>query len=374
MEFFCVAEDLQRIEKFWEVFCENKKICKIHGFHRNSRGIFCHFCIVDFEFYENISNSDFKEILNFIVKNFYSEFVSGAIAIVKNGLESFFEILKSFGFEEKNVKILEKNGFFVRSATENLFTVIPFKKNILHITDGTSSFCTVILGTVLALVIDTMWGTTDLKGLLKILVKTPFKVLNTHAHPDHSFGNYFFEKVFIHKADWPVFAENSLYLSKREEHFFREEDKIKFLELKNPQIEELNENQIFDLGNFEVKTVLLYGHTRGSVGFFIPSEKILISGDAISSELWIFMKESGDLKKALENYKMILNLDFENIISAHSKIMHKKDLLKVLIKNLENIVNKNYSVSSVQNIMDYSVGEVLYSEDEIESKILINFC
>ena len=44
--FFSISEnDSEKLKKSWNIFNGKEQIGTISGFHRNSRGNFCHFCI-----------------------------------------------------------------------------------------------------------------------------------------------------------------------------------------------------------------------------------------------------------------------------------------------------------------------------------------
>ena len=58
-----------------------------------------------------------------------------------------------------------------------------------------------VTGTDKALVIDTMYGQEDLKEAVKTLTDLPLMLVNTHGHFDHTYGNLYFDKAYIHPAD-----------------------------------------------------------------------------------------------------------------------------------------------------------------------------
>ena len=195
--------------------------------------------------------------------------------------------------------------------------------------------------------------------------------MNTHGHPDHSFGNFQFDEVFMNEKDFKVFHEKTIYNYEREEKFFNDEDRIKFGSFTEKIPSKLPENAFFDLGGITIQSVNLSGHTTGSTGFLVNEEKILISGDAISEELWLFMEESSTSAETLETYRKALSLDFDYIISSHSKSLHDRKLLEIIIKNLENIVSNNFTAENPVQILNYSTSAVKYTESELTSSILI---
>ena len=370
--FFSISEnDSEKLKKSWNIFNGKEQIGTISGFHRNSRGNFCHFCIAELNLYSEINAKIFDKILKFVSENFYREFLSAAIAIKNKNFQKFSREFSQNGFSLQSAHLPNFQEFFVKHAVKNQFTIIPLRKNILHITDGTSTFSTVVLGKKSALVVDTLWGTTDYKGLLKKIIPIPYKIVNTHGHPDHSFGNFQFDEVFMNEKDFKVFHEKTIYNYERDEKFFNDEDRIKFGSFTEKIPSKLPENAFFDLGGITIQSVNLSGHTTGSTGFLVNEEKILISGDAISEELWLFMEESSTPAETLEIYRKALSLDFDYIISSHSKSLHDRKLLEIIIKNLKNIVSNNFTAENPVQILNYSTSAVKYTESELTSSILI---
>ncbi len=77
-----------------------------------------------------------------------------------------------------------------------------------------------VVGHDRACVIDTMNGYNDLYQAVRGLTDKPLTVVNTHGHPDHIFGNMFFQEAYLHPADRELarmFAEDPEYLKMLEE-------------------------------------------------------------------------------------------------------------------------------------------------------------
>ena len=58
-----------------------------------------------------------------------------------------------------------------------------------------------VVGEERACMIDTMNGYNDLYAAARKLTDKPLTVINTHGHPDHIFGNIYFEEAFINPDD-----------------------------------------------------------------------------------------------------------------------------------------------------------------------------
>jgi hydroxyacylglutathione hydrolase len=105
------------------------------------------------------------------------------------------------------------------------------------------------------------------------------KLLNTHCHIDHVFGNYFVKTHFkvnleIHKLDAQTLLAVKTYApgygfkhyqESKADSFFDEGDQVKF-------------------GNSSLEILFVPGHAPGHVAFFNKKEKICIGGDVLFKE------------------------------------------------------------------------------------------
>ena len=97
--FFSISEnDSEKLKKSWNIFNGKEQIGTISGFHRNSRGNFCHFCITELNLSSEINAKIFDEILKFVSENFYREFLSAAIAIKNKNFQKFSREFSQNGF------------------------------------------------------------------------------------------------------------------------------------------------------------------------------------------------------------------------------------------------------------------------------------
>ena len=84
---------------------------------------------------------------------------------------------------------------------EEWFKTKRVGKRTWAIDDRGADVMYLIAGDEKCLLVDTGWGIGDLPKTVSSLSSLPLLVLNTHGHPDHSYGNSVFEQVHIHEAD-----------------------------------------------------------------------------------------------------------------------------------------------------------------------------
>lgn len=177
------------------------------------------------------------------------------------------------------------------------FTVLKKSENVFHINDGTPSFVTFVQGKTHALLVDTSWGVQDLRSLIEEFAETPYTVVNTHGHPDHCYGNFQFDEVFVPEFDVDVYSEITNFSDDREAYIQTEEQRKKFTPDVFPDLKTVGAGRIFDLGGITVSSVPLYSHTHGSLGYLVHEEKLLLSGDSVNTNVWLFYEGKQPLGK-----------------------------------------------------------------------------
>ena len=75
-------------------------------------------------------------------------------------------------------------------------------KPYLHLLDeGHMATGYIVEGDEKVCVIDTMNGFTDIKSYIREFTDKPVVVVNTHGHPDHIFGDVYFDEAYLHPKD-----------------------------------------------------------------------------------------------------------------------------------------------------------------------------
>ena len=200
-----------------------------------------------------------------------------------------------------------------------MYEYTEIRDNIWQIAEDNGVYCTLIKGSELAVLIDTGYGKRDLRAFVEENISTPYIVINSHGHPDHIGGNYRFETVYALKEEWDLIRH------------FKEKDHKPY------NLKEIETEQRISLGNLNIDVVPLTGHTKGSVGFIIPEEKILIAGDALNECLWLFNYGSLSMEHLYETIRSTMEQPFDLYLCGHSDKLYKKEKLLSHIRNIENL-------------------------------------
>lgn len=188
-----------------------------------------------------------------------------------------------------------------------------------------------VTGKERGLIIDTMNGYENVKELAETLTDLPLTVVNTHGHPDHIFGNIYFEEAYLHPADLPV-----------AEYFYEEEwFKKDILKegLKPAQFLPVTEGMSFDLGGIILDVYELPGHTPGGIALLNRQDRILFTGDSINVHTWMQLPESLPMEDFLKSLKKVQGLrdKFDFILTGHSRQLEDACFCDAHIRAVEEV-------------------------------------
>lgn len=178
--------------------------------------------------------------------------------------------------------------------------------------EGHESTGYLVVGEKFACVIDTMNGYNDLYKEVRKITDKPVFVINTHGHPDHIFGNVYFEKAYMHPADLPI---AKMFLSGPE--YVANCAKYGYVV---PPFEEIHEGDEFDLGGKHLVVYELPGHTPGGIVLLLKEDRILFTGDGINHHLWMQLDHSLPMEELVKNLDrlMFLEKEADYILHGHT--------------------------------------------------------
>ena len=151
------------------------------------------------------------------------------------------------------------------------FTFNPFQENTYILYDNTNECVIIDPGC------SNVNEQIELINFIKSNTLAPVKLINTHAHIDHIFGNKFISRLF--KID--------LYLHKLELELLKEAENIaKSYGIENFESSPLpnyfmNEGDIISFGNTSLEVLFTPGHSPGHICLYNKKNNILIAGDVI---------------------------------------------------------------------------------------------
>jgi cyclase len=139
-----------------------------------------------------------------------------------------------------------------------------------------------------AIVVDTPLVPADGKDWAARVARVTDKVLyvfNTDHHRAHILGNqYFNAPIIAHEVAWAEISNYKDTFIERTKNIFKKKpeiaDQFDQVELKKPQIT-FTGRLILKKGGREIHFVYLGGHTPATSGVWLPSERVLFTGDVV---------------------------------------------------------------------------------------------
>jgi hydroxyacylglutathione hydrolase len=201
------------------------------------------------------------------------------------------------------------------------------------------------------LLIDTGWGVGDLPALVASLCTLPLIVVNTHGHPDHTFGNGQFAEVHVPAADLhmvqtPPPLENRRWIAgdllpKPLPPGFDVQTWASTV----PKLLPIADGHRFDLGGRTLEGVALPGHSPGSICFLDRQMRALFTGDSIlAGPHWLHLDESRPLSEYLAGLRRVQGMadQFDDLLPAHGSpegVPLSKQVLADLIDGVAGILS-----------------------------------
>ena len=136
-----------------------------------------------------------------------------------------------------------------------------------------------VIGEKKACVIDTMNGYVNLHQAVREITDKPLIVVNTHGHPDHIFGNVYFDEAYINPKDLELV---SMITKSPEFIALHEKEGVSM-----PPLKPVGAGDVFDLGGRTLEVYELPGHSPGAILLLLKEDRILFTGDSINHHLWL---------------------------------------------------------------------------------------
>jgi glyoxylase-like metal-dependent hydrolase (beta-lactamase superfamily II) len=211
---------------------------------------------------------------------------------------------------------------------------------LYHLRDPLGVNFTIITGSEKAIVFDTGYGFSDITEVINKIVKTPYIVINSHGHMDHTCGNYLFKEVYIHPKDRQLCINSNsrerrslnIQIAKKQGLLDESFGDELYINQGYGKLVNLNDNQIFNLGDLHVRVVPMPGHTQGSIGLLVEETRLLLSGDAAISMIWLFLKESTSKDEYIKMLERVIKEPFDNFITGHISRVFPKVYFDYYIK------------------------------------------
>jgi len=248
------------------------------------------------------------------------------------------------------------------------FKLREVASKVWTIHDNTQVASYLVEGKDKSILIDTGWGIGNLKELVQSITQLPVMVVFTHGHPDHVCGAFQFSDLYISKDD-----KNLL------KSFYNKETRTKIIDysLKGPyplgfskeewinaqidNVSPIQDGDIFDIGERELKVIAVPGHTAGSLCLLDEEEGLLFSGDSVqATPVLIHLDTSLSLTTYFNSLTYLYSLkdEYSTIFPSHGETPVNNTVLEDLFNGVSDVLEGKIRGKLEQT----RFGEGLYSK------------
>lgn len=180
-----------------------------------------------------------------------------------------------------------------------------------------------ITGTEKALLVDTGFGTGNIKEIVDNMTDLPLMLVNTHTDRDHIGCNLLFEKAYMHPSEYDRYHQGGGA---------------------GLAVEPLWEGDRIDLGGRSFEVILIPGHTPGSIALLDAENRVLFSGDSVQAGTIYMFGPGRNIKAYIAS---MIKLDaisnrFDTVYPSHGPIPVSSDILGGLIIGAKRILNGEF--------------------------------
>ena len=231
-------------------------------------------------------------------------------------------------------------------STKEVYNVIKIDDTSWRIEDGPVRVF-LFVGSDKALLVDSGYGSGDLRKTVAALTTLPVMLVNTHADYDHIGCNSQFERAFMHPSEFARYRQElSRYYSSADG---------------NLAVSPLWEGDIIDLGGRSFEVILTPGHTPGSISLLDEKNGILLGGDGILDDKIAMCDTWRDIEAYVLSLEKLINMRnrFQKVYPPHGSFPIKPDILEGLISGIKRVKNgeiKGEHTDFIENAKMYDVG------------------
>ena len=195
-------------------------------------------------------------------------------------------------------------------------------------------------GTDKALLVDSGYGSGNLKETVAALTSLPVLLVNTHADYDHVGANKLFEKAHMHPSEFARYHK---------------------AEGEELTVSPLWEGDIIDLGDRTFEVILIPGHTPGSIALLDEEARILIGGDSILDDIIAMCDAWRDFDAYICSMEKLnaMRCRFDTVYPSHGSFPLGADIIEGLIvgaKRCRNCEIEGEDTDFIPNTRLYNVG------------------
>ncbi|MCL2125277.1 MAG: MBL fold metallo-hydrolase [Oscillospiraceae bacterium] len=195
-------------------------------------------------------------------------------------------------------------------------------------------------GSERALVVDSGYGSGDLRSIISSYTNLPVMLVNTHADYDHVGGNRQFEIAYMHPSEFARYHK---------------------AEGEELAVSPLWEGDIIDLGGRSFEIILIPGHTPGSIALLDAENRVLLGGDSILDDIIAMCDYWRDFDAYINSLQKLSSMRnrFDIVYPSHGSFPIGGDIIDGLIDGAVRCKNgkvEGVDTDFIENMKMYNVG------------------
>ncbi|MBU7022689.1 MAG: MBL fold metallo-hydrolase [Theionarchaea archaeon] len=196
-----------------------------------------------------------------------------------------------------------------------------------------------IVGDEYCVVVDTATFPDETREDIRAVHKTTDKdikfLINTHFHPDHTFGNMYFSDIIGHVFCYEKFKEMTPAYLEDVKKDTENRERFKQFSIRLPTITFTDRITMYAKPDIEV--LHQGGHMPGSAVVYVPEEKVLFSGDLLFAGSHPYMGDA-DITQWIKALQALLTLEIRFIVPGHGELCDTREITRH-ITYLETFLN-----------------------------------
>lgn len=236
-----------------------------------------------------------------------------------------------------------------------IITTRKLNDNLYQLSENISSEAAVqmylVTGTEKAALIDTGYGLSgDLDKVIRTITDKPVVCLVTHCDPDHAGGAALFDDIHMSDREQALMDGGSINPTGRlgSAQAMADEERVKYfkkhmLRAKKFTYKNIENGEVFDLGDRTLTAISFPGHTEGSMCFWNKEEDYCLVGDAVANvnAPVLFFKKCLPLEDYKENLIKFIAKVGENckLYSGHNVDALSKDMIAEIPALCDEVLN-----------------------------------
>lgn len=249
--------------------------------------------------------------------------------------------------------------------TDEWYAIERLSPNVIVLDEGDQRRLVAVDGTERSYVIDAGVGVGDLFSLTSELLSNKPALLLTHAHWDHIGNAAQFDAIHIHEAELTDGLIMVDFVNRPSE--FAQEWRVAgnhFPDGFDPDAYSIDpveatthipDGEVFSLGDRQIESLHLPGHTPGHIGFLDREEGMLYGGDLIHRNRGLYLHLPGsDMEACLHSLQRIQNLReeraFDTLVTSHNPPLAELDIIDTLIDGVRSIIDGDRSPTEIDSL------------------------